>query len=184
MKSDKTALFLDAGCCFGTDIRKAIADGCPAENIIGLDLHQEFWGLGHKLFRSNPDKMASTFIAGSILDPSFVLEVDSPEKQNLAPFKGKFKFIHASNFFHLFQEEDQKKTAEHLAALLSPTPGSMIFGSHVSLPEKASSWTDLWKTIIPGDGIKVDAKVIEEPKIVPESRINETYRLMWSITRL
>jgi len=24
----------------GTDIRKAIADGCPAENIIGLDLHQ------------------------------------------------------------------------------------------------------------------------------------------------
>ncbi|KAK7448849.1 hypothetical protein VKT23_013578 [Stygiomarasmius scandens] len=40
MKSDKSALFLDVGCCFGADIRNAIADGCLGENIIGSDINQ------------------------------------------------------------------------------------------------------------------------------------------------
>jgi len=54
MKSDRTALFLDIGCCckfskfskffpqlflVGADIRKAIADGCSGENIVGSDLY-------------------------------------------------------------------------------------------------------------------------------------------------
>ncbi|KAF8838070.1 hypothetical protein BDN67DRAFT_982813 [Paxillus ammoniavirescens] len=35
----KGAILLDIGCCVGTDIRKAVADGFPAERTIGSDLH-------------------------------------------------------------------------------------------------------------------------------------------------
>ncbi|KAK7448848.1 hypothetical protein VKT23_013577 [Stygiomarasmius scandens] len=209
IENDKTALFLDVGCCFGVDIRNAIADGCPGENIVGSDINQEFWDLGHKLFWSNPDTITSTFIAGNILDPSFILQ-DPSEKQNLAAFKGKFKFIHASNFFHLFSEEDQKKAAEHLAVLLSPTPGSVIFGSHGGRLTKGlrteapppsargmignemfchspSSWTDMWKAVIPGDKIRIDVELVQQSKenngfVVDANKV--FYRLEWSVTRM
>ncbi|KAI0322176.1 hypothetical protein OF83DRAFT_1167836 [Amylostereum chailletii] len=34
------AIFLEMGCCFGNDLRKAIADGYPKENVVATDLHQ------------------------------------------------------------------------------------------------------------------------------------------------
>lgn len=35
----KGALFLDVGCCCGSDVRKAIVDGYPADQIIASDLN-------------------------------------------------------------------------------------------------------------------------------------------------
>jgi len=34
------AILLDIGCCFGTDVRKAIVDGFPLRNVVTSDLHQ------------------------------------------------------------------------------------------------------------------------------------------------
>ncbi|THU92362.1 hypothetical protein K435DRAFT_829653 [Dendrothele bispora CBS 962.96] len=150
MNVNKQAVFLDMGCCFGTDVRKAIADGCPAERIIASDLRQEFWDLGNKLFKSGPETLLSTFIQGDVLDPLFIpgsqqhtttdsaglSPTDLKSLTNFSPLVGQTTFIHASDFFHLFTESDQTKVAQQLASLLSRTSGSMIFGSHASRPEK------------------------------------------------
>jgi len=38
-KEREGAIFLDIGCCFGNDARKAVADGFPAQGTIASDLH-------------------------------------------------------------------------------------------------------------------------------------------------
>jgi len=145
----------------------------------------------------------------ALLNFDFSIKENSTEKNSLAPYKGKFKYIHASSLFHLFSEEDQKKAAEHLAVLLSPMPGSMIFGSHAGRLEKGlrteapppapgiignqmfchspSSWTDMWKAVIPGDKIRIVAELAELSK-ENSAHISSTntvfYRLEWSVTRM
>ena len=47
----------------------------------------------------------------------------------LTPLLGR---VHASMFFHLFDEEKQRALALRLAGLLSPRPGSIIFGRHIA----------------------------------------------------
>jgi len=43
--------------------------------------------------------------------------------------------MYASLLFHLFSEEKQLHLLRALAGLLSPEPGSMIFGLHIGLAE-------------------------------------------------
>ncbi|KAF8273973.1 hypothetical protein EI94DRAFT_1794631 [Lactarius quietus] len=150
------AILLDIGCCFGTDVRKAIVDGFPMKNVVTTDLHKEFWDLGHKLFRTTPDTFPVTFVPGNVFDPEH-LSIVSPFTTNsppvttvpdlsiltsLNPLHGHISAIYASSFFHLFPEDAQPRVARALAGLLSPVPGSMIFGKQLGLPEAAI----LWKT--------------------------------------
>ncbi|KAI0374558.1 hypothetical protein BV20DRAFT_987955 [Pilatotrama ljubarskyi] len=147
-KERKGAIFLDIGCCFGNDIRKAVYDGYPIENCVGSDLHPEFWELGHKLFRSTPETFPVPFVPGDAFDPThleavppFYSPADTPVPQlstlaSLNPLRGHVSAIHASAFFHLFPEERQFALAQALAGLLSPEPGSMLLGAHGGLPEK------------------------------------------------
>ncbi|OJT14325.1 hypothetical protein TRAPUB_9116 [Trametes pubescens] len=142
------AILLDIGCCFGNDIRKAVYDGYPIENIIGSDLRGEFWELGHRFFKSTPTTFPVPFIPGDVFDPAhlapvppFRVQPDEPAPElstltSLNPLRGHVSTIHASAFFHLFSEESQLKLARALAGLLSPAPGSMILGWHVGRPEK------------------------------------------------
>ncbi|KAK7462179.1 hypothetical protein VKT23_007783 [Stygiomarasmius scandens] len=144
MKINESTIFLDMACCLGTDIRKAIADGFPAERIIASDICQEFWNLGHKLFRTNPEEIFPKFFCGDVLDTSFIPDIlqsntsqEVPSEQDkMASFAGHVKIIHASNLFHLFNEADQTTVAERLAVLVSHSPGSIIFGSQVGRHEK------------------------------------------------
>ncbi|KIJ62684.1 hypothetical protein HYDPIDRAFT_114355 [Hydnomerulius pinastri MD-312] len=166
------ALLLDIGCCFGNDARKIAADGFPARQIVASDLKPEFWELGHALFRSNPDSFAATFVGGDILDPAFLspttgdveptTAVDLSAINTLNELRGRFSAIWATSFFHLFSEKDQRQVAHALGSLLSSQSGSVIFGSHVSKPERGilvgeilgkevtmfchdpSSWKELW----------------------------------------
>lgn len=52
---------------------------------------------------------------------------------SLTPLQGHVSAIHVSAFFHLFGKEEQISAAHALASLLSPEPGSMIFGTHSTL---------------------------------------------------
>ena len=71
----------------------------------------------------------------------------------------QFQSQKASQNFHLFEEDGQLKAAKALASLLTPEPGSMIFGWHVAAPERKEfvnprgekiychspeSWKELW----------------------------------------
>ncbi|RPD81612.1 hypothetical protein L226DRAFT_474830 [Lentinus tigrinus ALCF2SS1-7] len=220
-KERKGAIFLDIGCCLGSEIRKAVADGFPIEGAIGSDLHPEFWDLGHKLFKSTPETFPVPFVPGDAFDPAHLEAVPPfyapPDTQapqlstlkSLNPLRGHVSVIHASSFFHLFDEEKQFKLAQSLAGLLSPEPGSMILGSHGGRPEKGfrtessrtnshgmtmfchspESWTELWDGQIFKKGtVKVEAflleikrKDLEPTDPTPEARF---YLMVWSITRL
>jgi len=88
--------------------------------------------------------------------------------------------------------------ARALAGLLSPEPGSVIFGLHVGKTEKGfipspmlqsrlsfchspESWAQLW------DGLVFDKGVVDvQAKLVPMKEPNDTtlMGLVWSVTRL
>ncbi|KAI0823142.1 hypothetical protein BC628DRAFT_1417830 [Trametes gibbosa] len=200
-KGRKNAVFLDIGCCFGNDLRKAVSDGYPVESCIASDLHPEFWALGHKLFKSSQETFPVPFIAG-----------DLSALTSLNPLLGHVSAIHASAFFHLFNEERQLKLAQTLAGLLSPEPGSMILGAHGGLPRKGfrqesgvvlnlgrvfpmfchcpESWKELWDGQVFKKGtVKVDA-ILHETERKDYAALSgiaagtKFFLLVWSVTRL
>lgn len=165
------------------------------------------------------------FVAGDAFDPAH-LEIVSPfysppdtpvpdlrTLTSLNPLRGHVSAIHASAFFHLFDEEKQFQLARALAGLLSPESGSMILGAHGGRKEKGfrvetgtalhstytdapmfchspESWTELW-----------DGQVFDQGTVRVDVFLHETQRkdlegapgivpgakfhvLVWSVTRL
>ncbi|KAF8588575.1 hypothetical protein K439DRAFT_1334874 [Ramaria rubella] len=150
-KEREGAVLLDIGCCFGNDVRKVIADGFPRENVIASDLRAEFWTLGHQLFKSSQESFPVAFLPGDVFDPSFLSPAEalpvtasslSPPLlpplsclTSLTPLRHRISVIHASSLFHLFPRHQQRVLVHKLGILLSPLPGSLIFGTHKDLPE-------------------------------------------------
>jgi len=211
----------------GNDVRKAVVDGWPVQNVIASDLREgqwspihvernrsditivEFWQCGHELFNSTPETFPAVFIPGDVFGPEFI-EPHSPfyeKPQNdrpalkslvnsLTPMQGHISVIHASSFFHLFNDDGQLEVAQRLASLLSPAKGSIIFGSHVARPEKGwqgsdeydermfchspESWKELW-----------DGQVFERGtvKVVADIHTIDTqhgrfFLMRWSVTKV
>jgi len=221
-RSRPGAILLDQGCCFGNDLRKAVGDGHPAENAIASDLHQEFWDLGHVLFKDTEETFSASFVPGDIFNPDHISpssystlstqpSTPTPALRTLTslnPLKGRVSAIHCSAFFHLFSEPLQRTIAERFASLLSPEPGSMIFGAHVGLPEKGvrpswrgsdmfchspESWKEMWvgeAGVFKEGEVKVEAVLRAMPrKRIPNKSADSavsiaTTELMFCITRL
>lgn len=174
----------------------------------------EFWDLGHKLFKSTPESFSVPFLAGDVFDSKF-LEVAAPvstahttpspplkDLQSLTPLNGRLSAIHASAFFHLFDEEKQLQLAKALAGLLSPEPGSIIFGSHrgehvkghsvngdqrgLRFNHSPESWNEMWEKEVFQEGqVKSWAilREVERPDLdhLPNAKF---YLLVYCITRL
>ncbi|KAI0066430.1 hypothetical protein BV25DRAFT_1820373 [Artomyces pyxidatus] len=196
------AILLDIGCCFGNDLRKAIADGYPVQNVVASDLYQGFWDAGHTLFRTTRETFPVPFIAGDALDPAHLAVVppftapppgprpDFAGLTSLNQLQGRVAAVHSASFFHLFTEEQQLQIARALAGLVAPEPGSILLGRHAGLPEKGfrtsgatgykgfchsdKSWKELWEGIFGEAGVKVhvDARLMK-----PENREVQTHAL-------
>ncbi|EMD41446.1 hypothetical protein CERSUDRAFT_90010 [Gelatoporia subvermispora B] len=206
------AIYLDIGCCLGYDARKAISDGFPVSQVVTSDIRSEFWEVGHALFRSTPETFPVPFLPGNAFDQDFLKRVapsyeppstpapDLHSLTSLTPLLGHVSAIHASAFIHLFNETQQYQIAESLAGLLSPEPGSFIFGWHVAsqergvLPDSAlrrggtmfchspESWAELWDGQIFKKGtVRVDAVLVQNPK---PATSHTTSHMQWSVTRL
>ncbi len=175
--------------------------------------------MGHKLFRSTPETFPVPFVPGDAFNPAF-LETTGPfysppsdprpdlsTLTSLNPLRGHVSAIHASSFFHLFNEEKQLELAKALAGLLSPEPGSMLLGAHGGGPEKGwrvetfgpdsheikmfchspESWKEMWEEQVFDKGtVKAEADLIEVRRTdladVPEE--TKFYIQLWSVTRL
>jgi hypothetical protein len=108
-------------------------------------------------------------------------------------------------FFHLFDEERQLLVAHRLGTLLSPVPGSIIFGVHAGSHVKGhvtirydglskplfchsvDSWRDMWDgQVFPKGTVRVDAQLKKCKDFAPASvKLSEDGNfLIWSITRL
>lgn len=216
-KEREGAIFLDVGCCFGNEIRKAVSDGFPGENTIGTDLHADFFELGNKLFKSD---FPGHFIPGDALDSNFLKTVppfySAPETprpdlrslKTLTPLLGHVSAINASSFFHLFDEPQQLEVGHALAGLLSPEPGSLIFGEHAGRPVKGyrtdglprddgsyefchspETWKEMWDGGVFEKGtVKADALLVEvkrPDRVTDDNRDAARFWVMaWSVVRL
>ncbi|KAF7791684.1 hypothetical protein EIP86_002707 [Pleurotus ostreatoroseus] len=173
----------------------------------------EFWAAGHQLFNTTQETFPVPFIPGDAFDPAFLKPSPIPGVKpseplpplatltSLTPLIGRLSAVHASSFFHLFPEDKQLQLARLLAPLLSPEPGSMLFGAHGGLSQKGlrerqnshgvpmfchspESWKDLWETQIFSPGqVRVDAFLQQRIRkdLPAESR---SFFLVWSVTRL
>ena len=122
---------------------------------------------------------------------------------SLNPLHGRVFAIHASSIFHFFGEEKQLHLARALAGLLSPEPGSVIFGRHVGNHEKGfilppghggrqmfchspESWTELWDGLVFEKGVvKVQTKLLQMEWKEPDGSPSLVFAtLVWSVTRL
>jgi len=114
---------------------------------------------------------------------------------SLNPLRGHVSVIHVSAFFHLFKEETQLYLARAVGGLLSPQPGSIIFGSHAGSAQKCDrisildgstmfnhcpeSWEELWNGVVFEKGtVKVDVTLAHMPWMSPQ------LAMIWTVTRL
>jgi SAM-dependent methyltransferase len=207
----KNPIYLDVGCCFGSDIREVIHDGFPAARAIGIDLHHELWDLGHELFKSTPETFPAHFVVGDAFNPE-ILAVAPPASMqttgDLAPdlnsltslnsLRGCVSAIHATAFFHLFKEDKQLHMARALAGLLSAEPGSIILGAHTGAQEKGvvhkvhrgvevdmfAHSAESWTAMWDGEVFeKGTVKVDAQFKEIPDGD-GHYPMLIWSVTRL
>ena len=125
---------------------------------------------------------------------------------SLNELPGKISAIFVGAFFHLFTFDGQERVARLLAGLLSPVPGSMLFGSHIGLPDKAiwspaegstlnchspESWQVLWEGIFAevGAQVKVDATLVPRTGglsnygTYPKNTVARLH-LLWSVIRV
>ncbi|KAF8905022.1 hypothetical protein CPB84DRAFT_1772199 [Gymnopilus junonius] len=210
LQERKDPILLDIGCCFGNDLRKAVLDGWPVQNAIAPT--------SNRLFKSTPETFPASFIQGDVFS-SKLLDLDALIDEaatpplnsltSLTPLRHRISAIHASAFFHLFQEDRQLELARKLAALLLPKKGSIIFGAHGSLPVKGfrterianssgvsmfchspDSWKELWTTQIfgPDQDVKVDVQAglveVQRPDLLgaPVATEDVKFWLMyWSV---
>ncbi|EDR08693.1 uncharacterized protein LACBIDRAFT_297150 [Laccaria bicolor S238N-H82] len=210
----ESPILLDIGCCFGNDARKAVVDGWPVQDVIASDLRQDFWQCGHDLFKTTPASFPAAFVAGDAFDDLMIAPrapfYEKPETlhpalntlASLTPLQGHISAIHASSFFHLFDEAQQEVLARRVATLLSPEPGSVIFGLHGGLPEKGlraevsragrrmfchspDGWRELWDGQVFSKGtVQVEATLKEYNRPGPLLDTGAFYLLIWSVTRI
>lgn len=148
--------FLDAGCCFGQDLRKLLSDGAPSSKAMyGIDVESAFFQLGHELFR-DADTLEAIFLEADLIKPQFPLP-------SLESIQGQIDIMSTQSLFHLFNLADQKTVARHLVGLTKPGSGAMIAGRHVGAIQareapglvpgtavfvhNSESWTRFWEEI-------------------------------------
>ncbi|KAI0742059.1 hypothetical protein C8Q80DRAFT_1110145 [Daedaleopsis nitida] len=149
-KTRRHPIFVDIGCCLGTDVRKIAMDGYPKESILATDIVPEFWTLGHKLFNTTPATFPVPIIPGNVLDPAFLEPLPEPfyapppepapalsSVSTLNALRGHVSAVSTCALFHLLDTEAAHlRLARAIAGLLSPAPGSMVLGFHRAWQEK------------------------------------------------
>jgi len=204
------ALFLDLGCCMGTDVRNLVYEGYPASQIVGSDLLDKYLALGKELY-NDKETGKIKFIAADAFDlpptPS-----SSPRLSNLDgvtqldDLAGSLTFIYTGSVFHLFNAQRQKMLALRLLRLWTREPGAIIFGRHQGREEEGllaedrpgwdihghspKSFTAMWKEAIEefegegaGEKIVVDVELRDLVKRLG-SLSHGTLTLVWTVRRV
>lgn len=122
LRNNPTAGFLDAGCCFGQEIRYLAHQGIPSRQLFGLDFEQAFIDLGYKLFRDK-DRLETTFALGDL-----TVDDDGSEEALTKTLGGKIDIVYASSLFHLWDYGTQLKAATRLVSLLRDQVGVIVVG--------------------------------------------------------
>ncbi|KAL6299382.1 hypothetical protein BKA93DRAFT_595333 [Sparassis latifolia] len=197
-------IFLDIGCCMGTDVRKLVF-GYPAAHILGCDLRQEFIDGGYKLYQD-----AATcpihFFTSDIFSVPVSFDARSPGSADistvteLVQLQGTVTHIYTGALFHLFDETTQYAIALRVAALLKREPGAIVFGRHSGLEHEGmiddhlgrtryghstTSWPLLWKKVFAEAAEFAETRLVTEVKREEHpyslSRQRGQHMLIWSV---
>jgi len=183
-----------------------------------FSLFSEFWEWGHDLYRTSPSTFPALFISGDIFDPNVLSQdvLGSPALRpdnlssltSLNSLKGHVSAIHASLFFHLFDEETQLDAARRTATLLCPEKGSVIFGRHYVRSTQGTrtevladgtvhtqfwhspeSWRQLWEKQVFEHSrgsirVEMELEISTEYTVMESEKDAVLYMMNWCITKL
>jgi hypothetical protein len=136
----------------GTDVRKLVYDGYPAENVFACDIRHEFIDIGYELF-NDKDQCKIHFFQSDVfeipLDPLPSAGAgDLGNVAHLRQLQGRVDQIYTGALFHLvgtmcrkyskeadvwndqFDESTQFAIALRLVTLLAKDRPAVIFGRH------------------------------------------------------
>ena len=118
--------FLDAGCCFGQEIRfLAHVDKIPAKQLYGFDLEPGFIDMGHDLFRDKDELGATCCLV-------IFWQISGRQRlSSLIPSGGKMDVVHAASVLHCWDWDDMIRATKRLVSLTRPEPGSLIVGNQM-----------------------------------------------------
>ncbi|KOC16897.1 hypothetical protein AFLA70_228g001690 [Aspergillus flavus AF70] len=124
------SVVFDLGCGLGQDIRRLVYDGAPPENLIGLDIYQEYIDLGFELFHDRDRLSSTTFIARDFFDYHL----------NLMQWANRHKIVNSGYFMHLWNWDGQVKVAKRILESMCLQKDDIITGVHFGSAE-----TGTWK---------------------------------------
>jgi len=90
-------LIADVGCCFGTDTRQMIVDGCRQEDIYSIDVLDGYWKFGLDLFRDKDTLKVNTLFTDCARKD---LLTDYPNLSN------KFNIVYSGAVLHVFAADE------------------------------------------------------------------------------
>ncbi|KAH8117790.1 hypothetical protein DFH11DRAFT_1570697 [Phellopilus nigrolimitatus] len=208
-RTSPDSLFLDLGCCMGTDVRKLVLDGYPATRVAGCDLRRTFIDAGHALF-ADRDTCRIAFFTSDI----FTLDLADPDPRASAPrldavrsldeLRGRLDHVYAGALFHLFGEGTQRAIAVRLARLLRtqgieagaaravPASGCVVFGRHEGrqtagpMEDKRDryghsieSWRAMWRAVF----AELHGEEFAATRVKVDAELIPTHKLwlFWSV---
>ena len=124
-KLNEGATFLDAGCCFGQQLRYLnYYDHISPSQLYAFDYKPEFIELGYDLFRDKP-KFQGHIVEGDLLAP-----LASPRNADLEALsiQGAIDVISVVSVLHGWDYDNQLKAAVNLVGFSRSKPGSLIAG--------------------------------------------------------
>lgn len=117
--------YLDAGCCFGQDLRKLIFDGAPSSKALyGLDIESAFLDLGYELFRDRATFQDTLLTVDLLKQSQPVLELEH-----------SIDIIGTFSLFHFFRYEQQIKVAKRFVRFAKTYPSSTLVGRQLGAPK-------------------------------------------------
>lgn len=111
-------------CFVGLVLRKLTFDGFDSARLYGTDLFPRFLELfGFKLFNGREKFGPESFVAANLLVSG---------NEGSKKLDGKVTLIHAGNFFHLFELDQQLLAAKRIIKFLKPgVPDAVVLGGQV-----------------------------------------------------
>lgn len=122
----------------GTDARKVVADGYPAQNVFACDLRQEFLDYGHRLY-NDASTCGIHFLTANAFDipypPQGPIVTDLANVKEVGQLRGRVTHLYAGLFFHLFDEAVQYDLALRLGTLVKHESGTVLYGRQMGITE-------------------------------------------------
>ena len=115
-------IFLDAGCCFGQEIRYLVQAGVSSSQMYGFDLEQKFIELGYERFQDR-DKLHAKFVSGDLL-----AEPGTAKSGGLGTLFEKMDIVFASSLLHFWDWDEMLLAAIRLVSFTRNKTGSMVVG--------------------------------------------------------